>query len=97
MACARAVRDGLDRLDLPVRIGIHAGECEVMDSDVGGLAVHLASRIEAAAAPREILVSSTVQAMLAGSGVGFVDRGRHALKGVDGEHQLFAVAEPAGA
>jgi class 3 adenylate cyclase len=96
VACARDVRAGLDRLDLPVRIGIHAGECEVMDSDVGGLAVHLASRIEAAADPREILVSSTVQAMLIGSGVGFVDRGRHALKGVDGEHQLFAVADPAG-
>jgi class 3 adenylate cyclase len=96
VACARDVRAGLDRLDLPVRIGIHAGECEVMGSDVGGLAVHLASRIEAAAAPREILVSSTVQAMLAGSGVGFVDRGRHALKGVDGEHQLFAIADTAG-
>jgi class 3 adenylate cyclase len=95
-AFARAVRDGLDRLELPVRIGIHAGECEVMGSDVGGLVVHVASRIQAAAGPREILVSSTVHDMLAGSGVAFADRGRHALKGVDGEQQLFAVTEPDG-
>jgi class 3 adenylate cyclase len=91
---ARAARDGLDRLDLAVRIGIHAGECEVMGADVGGLAVHIASRIEGTAKPNEILVSGTVHDMLAGSGVPFVDRGRHALRGVEGDHQLFAVAEP---
>ena len=94
VAFARATRDGLDRLDLAVRIGIHAGECEVMGTDVGGLAVHIASRIEGTAKPNEVLVSGTVHAMLAGSGVDFVDRGLHALRGVEGDHQLFAVAEP---
>ena len=94
VAFARATREGLDRLDLAVRIGIHAGECEVMGADVGGLAVHIASRIEGTAKPNEILVSGTVHAMLAGSGVDFVDRGVHALRGVEGDHQLFAVAEP---
>jgi class 3 adenylate cyclase len=94
VAFARAARDGLDRLDLAVRIGIHAGECEVMGTDVGGLAVHIASRIEGTAKPNEILVSGTVHAMLAGSGIDFVDRGVHALRGVEGDHQLFAVAEP---
>jgi class 3 adenylate cyclase len=91
VAFAKAARDGLDALDLAVRIGIHAGECEVMGSDVGGLAVHVASRIEAAAAPREVLVSSTVHDLLIGSGVVFVDHGRHALKGIEGEHQLWEV------
>ena len=94
VAFGRAARDGLDRLDLAVRIGIHAGECEVMGTDVGGLTVHLASRIEGTAKPDEILVSGTVHAMLAGSGVDFVDRGLHALRGVEGDHQLYAVAEP---
>jgi class 3 adenylate cyclase len=91
---ARAARDGLDRLDLAVRIGIHAGECEVMGADVGGLAVHIASRIEGTAKPDEILVSGTVHAMLAGSGVDFIDRGVHALRRVEGDHALYAVAEP---
>jgi class 3 adenylate cyclase len=94
VAFARAARDGLNRLDLDVRIGIHAGECEVIGSDVGGLAVHIASRIEGTAKTNEILVSGTVQAMLAGSGVPFTDRGPHALRGVEGDHHLFAVAEP---
>ena len=94
VAFARAARDGLDRLDLAVRIGIHAGECEVMGADVAGLTVHMASRIEGTAKPNEILVSGTVQAMLAGSGVPFVDRGLHALRGVEGDHHLFAVGEP---
>jgi uncharacterized protein (TIGR00369 family) len=94
VAFARAARDALDRLDLAVRIGIHAGECEVMGADVGGLAVHIASRIEGTAKPNEILVSGTVQAMLAGSAVPFVDRGVHALRGVEGDHHLYAVAEP---
>ena len=94
VAFARAARDSLDRLDLAVRIGIHAGECELMGTDVGGLTVHLASRIEGTAKPNEILVSATVQAMLTGTGVPFTDRGVHALRGVEGDHQLFAVAEP---
>ena len=64
-----------------------------MGTDVAGLAVHIASRIEGTAKPNEILVSGTIQAMLAGSGVDFVDRGVHALRGVEGDHQLFAVAE----
>jgi class 3 adenylate cyclase len=93
---ACATRDALDRLDLAVRIGIHAGECEVMGADVGGLAVHLASRIQGTAKPNEILVSGTVQAMLSGSGVPFVDRGVHALRGVEGDHHLFAVGQPNG-
>ena len=90
--CARAVRDGVKQLGLDMRTGIHTGECEVLGADIAGIAVHLASRVLSVAGPGEILVSSTVRELVTGSGLGFTDHGRHVLKGIEGEWQLFAVA-----
>src|SRR6266513_2570390 len=90
--CARAIVDAAGRLDLGVRAGLHVGECELRGSDVAGIAVHIGARISALAGPGEVYVSSTVRDLVAGSGIAFNDRGRHVLKGVPGEWELFAVA-----
>lgn len=90
--CAIAIRDGLVGLGLHVRAGIHTGECELVGRDVAGLAVHIASRVQAAAQPDEILMSSTVRELLVLADVSLADRGHHDLKGVDGSWHLFAVA-----
>jgi class 3 adenylate cyclase len=90
--CGRAIRDGVNRLGLDVRTGIHTGECEVVGPDIAGIAVHIASRVQSAAGAGEILVSSTVRELVAGSGLRFTDHGRHTLKGIEGDWQLFAVA-----
>jgi class 3 adenylate cyclase len=90
--CACAIRDGVRALGLSVRSGLHTGECDVTGSNVRGVAVHTAARVIAAARPEEVLVSSTVRDLVAGSGIGFDDRGSHVLKGVPGEWRLFAVA-----
>ena len=90
---AQAIRDALARLDLATRIGVHTGEVELLgDGDIGGIGVHLAARIMAAARAGEVLVSSTVRDLVVGSGIEFVSRGTHALKGVPGEWPLLAVA-----
>ncbi|HEY3238623.1 MAG TPA: adenylate/guanylate cyclase domain-containing protein [Acidimicrobiia bacterium] len=91
--CARAVRDGVARLGLEIRAGLHSGECDVVGSDLAGIAVHVASRVQAAAGPGEVLVSSTVRDLVAGSGLRFADRGRHELKGLEGEWHLLAVED----
>ncbi len=75
-----------------MRIGLHAGECELMGTDVGGLAVHTGARVAGLAQPGEVLVSSTVKDLMVGSRINFVERGTHQLKGVSGEWRLFAVA-----
>ena len=90
--CARAIRDGVKQLGLDLRTGIHTGECELMGPDIAGIAVHIASRVQTVAGPNEILVSSTVRELVTGSGLGFTDHGRHTLKGLEGDWQLFAVA-----
>jgi class 3 adenylate cyclase len=89
--CADAIRGGMRPLGLEVRTGIHAGECEVAGEKFAGITVHVGARIVSLAGPGEILVSSTVKDLVAGSGLEFVDRGSHALKGVPGEWSLFAV------
>jgi class 3 adenylate cyclase len=89
--CSCAIRDSLQRLGLEVRSRLHTGECEVVGDDVGGVAVHIASRVMANAQAGEILVSRTVVDLVAGSGIAFRDRGTHQLKGVSGSRQLFAV------
>jgi uncharacterized protein (TIGR00369 family) len=89
--CARAVRDGVARLGIQIRAGLHIGECEVTGADVAGIAVHMASRVLSAAGPGEILVSGTVRDLVAGSGLRFTDHGRHTLKGIEGDWYLFAV------
>ena len=71
--------------------GLHTGECEVRGDDLAGIAVHIGARVAASAAPGEVLVSSTVKDLVAGSGLRFVDRGSHSLHGVPGEWRLFAV------
>jgi class 3 adenylate cyclase len=89
--CARSVREKMRPLGLQVRTGLHTGECELIDGDIGGIAVHIAARVEATAGPDEVMVSSTVKDLVAGSGLQFVDRGAYTLKGVPGEWRLFAV------
>ena len=80
-------------LGIEVRAGLHAGECELVDGKVAGIAVHTGARVAAEAAPGEVLVSSTVRDLVAGSGLAFQDRGLHALKGVPGEWRLYAVEQ----
>jgi len=93
--CACAVTDSVGELGLDVRAGLHTGECELIDGKVTGIAVHTGARVASQAQPGEVLVSSTVKDLVAGSGLVFDDRGVHDLKGIPGEWHLFAVAEPA--
>jgi class 3 adenylate cyclase len=93
LKCALAARAGVEALGLELRAGIHTGECEILKGDVSGIAVHLAARVLGAAAPGEVLVSGTVRDLLLGSDFSFEDRGRHKLKGIEGEWQLFAVQQ----
>jgi len=90
--CATAILDGVRQLGIEIRAGLHTGEVEVLDQDLGGIAVHTGARVAAEAAPGEVLVSSTVKDLVAGSGITFEDRGVRVLKGVPGEWRLFAVA-----
>jgi pimeloyl-ACP methyl ester carboxylesterase len=95
--CARAVSNGVRTLGLEVRTGLHTGECEVMGEKLGGIALHIGARVATTAGPGEVLVSSTVKDLVAGSGLRFRDRGLHALKGVPGEWHLYAVEPEASA
>ena len=90
--CARAISEDVARVGITVRSGLHTGEVELRGEDIGGLAVHLASRVLAEAGAGEVLVSSTVKDLVIGSGIEFADRGVHSLKGVPGEWRLFAVS-----
>ncbi len=94
--CARAVVDGVHELGLSIRAGLHTGECEVADGKVAGIAVHTGARVAALASADEVLVSSTVKDLVAGSGINFSERGSHELKGIPGEWRLFAVAGDPG-
>jgi class 3 adenylate cyclase/pimeloyl-ACP methyl ester carboxylesterase len=91
--CACAVRDAVGNLGLAIRCGIHTGECVIEGDDVAGIAVHIGARVAARADPGEILLSSTVKDLIAGSRVECSDRGSHVLKGVAGRWRLFAVKE----
>ncbi len=88
---ATTITEKVRLMGLEVRAGLHTGECEVMGPKLGGIAVHIGARVAALAKPGEVLVSSTVKDLVAGSGLRFDDRGAHALKGVPGEWHLFAV------
>jgi class 3 adenylate cyclase len=89
--CARAVVEAVSALGLEVRAGVHTGECEVLGEKLAGVAVHVGARVAAVAGPGEVLVSSTVRDLIAGSGIELADRGLHALKGVEDERRLYAV------
>lgn len=91
MRCAVAIGDALREMGLEVRAGVHTGECELADGDLRGLGVHIGARVGALAGPGEVLVSSTVKDLVAGSGIDFEDRGSHGLRGVPGEWRVFAV------
>ena len=90
--CAKSLVAAMGELGLPIRAGLHTGECELVGERLRGLAVHLGARVLALAGPSEVLVSSPVKDLVAGSGFEFHDRGSHALKGVPGEWGLFTVS-----
>lgn len=90
--CACAVRENVRELGIEIRAGLHAGECELLDGKATGIAVSLGARVAAQAGPGEVLVSSTVKDLVAGSGLQFDDRGAAELKGIPGEWHLYAVA-----
>jgi class 3 adenylate cyclase len=87
---ARATVDAVKQLGIKIRAGIHTGECVMLGGKLSGIAVHNGARVGALAQPSEVLVSSTVKDLVAGSGLHFEPRGAHALKGVPGEWNLFA-------
>ena len=89
--CGCAIAEGMPELGLEVRVGLHTGECELLDGKVAGIAVHTGARVAANAQPGEVLVSGTVKDLVAGSGLAFEDRGRHELKGIPGDWRLYAV------
>jgi len=93
--CALAVRDAVGALDLEIRAGLHTGEVELANGETRGLAVHIGQRVLGEAGAGEVLVSSTVKDLVAGSGIEFQDRGLAELKGISGEWRLFAVKNPA--
>jgi class 3 adenylate cyclase len=88
--CAQTLAAVSERLGLRVRAGLHTGECELRGDDVGGLAVHIAARVVERAEPGAVLASGTVKDLVAGSGIGFADRGSTTLRGVPGEWRLYA-------
>jgi class 3 adenylate cyclase len=89
--CAEALRADAETLGIQIRAGIHTGECELLDNDIGGIAVHIAARILGHAGAGDILVSRTVRDLVVGSGIGFEDRGSVELRGVPGTWQLVTV------
>jgi class 3 adenylate cyclase len=91
IACARAIIESTRELNLQVRAGIHTGECQVIGEKIAGVAVNAGSRIAATALPGEVLVSSTVRDLVAGSNFAFEERGEHELKGILGHWRLYAV------
>jgi class 3 adenylate cyclase len=93
MRCACAIRDGAHKIGIEVRAGLHTGEIAVRREDVAGIAVHIAARVESKAQPGEVLVSSAIPPLVAGSGISFLDRGEHDLKGVPGPWRLLAVGD----
>ncbi|HZC75628.1 MAG TPA: adenylate/guanylate cyclase domain-containing protein [Gaiellaceae bacterium] len=94
--CACAITDGVRELGLELRAGLHTGECELLDGKVGGIAVHIGARVAREAQPGEVLVSSTVKDLVAGSDLRFRDRGAATLKGVADQWRLYAVERDDG-
>ena len=92
--CAAALKDELRGLGLHIRAGLHTGEVELRDTDVRGIAVHIAARVMTTGGPDEVIISRTVRDLIFGSDITVEDRGVHVLKGIDGSWQLFAVTRP---
>ena len=91
--CACAISQSVRELGIEVRAGLHTGECELLNGKVTGIAVHTGARVASLARPGQVLVSSTVKDLVAGSGIRFDDHGISELKGIPGQWHLFAVAE----
>jgi class 3 adenylate cyclase/pimeloyl-ACP methyl ester carboxylesterase len=91
--CAQAILDSARSLGIEVRAGVHVGECEVRGNDLAGIAVHIGARVCALAQPGEVYATSTVRDLVAGSGIEFAERGRHALRGVPGEWTILAAED----
>jgi len=90
--CGLAICEAVRRFGINVRVGVHTGECELIAGKISGIAVHIGARIAALAQPDEVLVSTTMRDLVAGSGLQFEERGTHALKGVPGTWPLYGVA-----
>ena len=93
VACAADLVSSAQDLDLNIRCGLHTGECEFLDGDIGGIAVHIGARVTGLAKPQEVLVSGTVKDLVVGSELQFDDRGMHTLRGVPGEWRLYALRD----
>jgi len=91
IGCARAICEQANTIGVDVRAGLHSGEVDLVNGDVGGIAVHIDARVAGKAGSGEVLVSSTVKDLVVGSGLTFSDRGAHSLKGAPGEWRLYAV------
>jgi class 3 adenylate cyclase len=89
--CACAIAEEIRPLGIDIRAGLHTGECEMIGDDVRGIAVHIGARVAALAGAGEVLVSSTVKDLVAGSGLRFADRGNQSLKGIPDEWHIYAV------
>lgn len=89
--CACALVKGVEALDLRIRAGLHTGECELIDGQIGGMAVHIGARVAAGAPAGGVRVSGTVHDLVAGSGITFADRGHEVLRGIPGEWHLYEV------
>ena len=90
--CGKSIQNAMNQLGLAIRVGLHTGECEVLEGRYAGIAVHIGARVMDQASPREVLVTNTVKDLVAGSGIEFVDRGVHTLKGVSGNWHLYAAS-----
>ena len=91
--CARSITAAVSELGFDIRAGLHTGEVEIRGQDVAGMAVHIAARVADRSGPGEVLVSSTVKDLVAGSGIEFDDRREHDLKGVPDKWRLYAVRD----
>jgi class 3 adenylate cyclase len=92
VSCGLAIADAAPQLGPEVRAGLHTGEIEVRGDDIGGISTHVGARVAALAGSREVVVSRTVRDLVAGSGLSFVDRGEHELKGIPDRWQVFAAS-----
>ena len=88
--CGKSIQKAITEMGVAIRVGLHTGECEVLESGYAGIAVHIGSRVMQYASPQEVLVTSTVKDLVAGSGLEFIDQGVHTLKGVPNKWHLYA-------
>lgn len=91
--CACAIRDEVKLLGLEIRAGLHTGVIELMEKNIGGIAVHLCARVLSKAGDSEVLLTSTVKDLVSGSGIQVESQGRHQLKGINGEWELYSVVQ----